>query len=80
MSQPNTADDGELLNVLQWIGTTLEKNNDVLMSILAHHDAETADFIDYVHNTKYVFLNEQSEEALGALFEEYQQSKVEKDA
>lgn len=62
----------DLIDVLQWIGTSLEKLVDIQMTTLDPADSE---FLDFVHNTKQVFMSELSQEQLDALLQEFQQSQ-----
>jgi hypothetical protein len=65
----------DIAEILQWLGTELSKSNDVLMCILHETNAHRANFLDYVHNTRGIFLSEISEERYAELevdFEKWQ--------
>ena len=61
------------IDLMQWIGTTLEKICDVLMMQLSESNAEQAEFVDYLHNTKHVFMSELSEGELNQLFTQFRE-------
>lgn len=60
----------ELLGVLQWIGTSLEKLVDIQMTSLP---AEEAGFLDFVHNTKNIFMSDLTQDQLDALVREFRE-------
>lgn len=70
----------EIVSVLQWIGTTLEKLNDVNMQILANQDGDAAELLDYAHNTRNVFMADLTEEQLAELNQDFLKWKEERSA
>lgn len=67
------SDEPDLIDVLQWIGTSLEKLVDIQMVGLDPADAE---FLDYVHNTRHVFMSELSQDQLNELMQDFRERET----
>lgn len=58
----------DLIDVLQWIGTSLEKLVDISMMSLEPADSE---LLDYIHNTRHLFMSELSQEKLEEVIRDF---------
>lgn len=56
---------------LQILVTQQQQQIDILMMLLKNQNQDDADFLDYVHNKKNVFLSELSTDEFTSLMTEY---------
>jgi hypothetical protein len=68
----------ELILVLQWIGTSLEKIVDINMVQLSMQDEHTAKFVEYTHQ-RNIFMSELTQNELDALHAAFVESQEPKD-
>lgn len=73
MSEKNESPD--IAEVLQLIATELGKSNDILMMILNESNPEQAELVDFIHNKRYLFMSELSEDELTVLVNEFREYK-----